>query len=763
MQSERNSPFTILQASSAGTVDPVCGMRVEPQRAAGAFEYQGQTYYFCSAHCHHRFAENPEAFLQPRAPAAVDDTAEYTCPMHPEVRQRGPGSCPLCGMALEPVDVSAEEHEDPELSDMRRRFAIAAVLTAPFVIFLFFDAGWPAGARQWLELVLATPVTWWCGWPFFQRAAASVRHRSPNMFTLIAMGTGAAYLFSLAAVLIPAWFPATFRDPMTGTIPLYFEPAAVITTLVLLGQVLELKARSRTGAAIRQLLHLTPPTATLVLPSGEREIPVSDVHPGARLRVRPGERIPVDGVVVEGQSAVDESMLTGEPFPVDKRPGDAVTGGTLNTTGSFVMEATRVGRDTVLAQIVRLVSEAQRTRAPIQGLADQVSAWFVPVVIGIALLAALFWLVWGPEPRGPHALVAALSVLIIACPCALGLATPMSIMVATGRGATEGVLIRRAEALEKLARATVLVIDKTGTLTEGKPQLRDVITLGGISEDQALAWAASVEMHSEHPIAHAIVSAARKKQLNFAPADHFASVAGHGADGLVDGHQIHVGRTGSPRASELEDRWPGATVVFVERDGELVGALAIADPIKPSAAQAISQLHALGLRTVMLTGDSWPAAEAVARKTGIAEFHARLRPEEKIAHVQMLQQRGEVVAMAGDGVNDAPALAQADVGIAMGTGTDVAMESAGIVLLRGDLTALVRARLLALETLRNIRQNLALAFGYNVLAIPIAAGLLYPWTGWLLSPMIASAAMTLSSVSVIGNALRLRKSKATVH
>jgi Cu+-exporting ATPase len=698
---------------------------------------------------------------------------EWTCPMHPEIVRDAPGSCPICGMALEPRTVTLEE-KNPELDDMTRRFRWAAVLTAPMLAFMVseFLPGQPLQRMlphrwlNWLQLVLATPVVVWGAWPFFVRGWASIVNRHLNMFTLIALGVGAAYAYSVVATLAPGLFPDSFRA--MGEVAVYFEAAATIVVLVLLGQVLELRARSRTSSAIRSLLGLAPKTARRIDQDGtERDVPLEQVLVGDRLRVRPGERIPVDGPVLEGQSTVDESMVTGEPIPVEKTAGSKVTGGTVNATGQFIMQAERVGGDTLLAQIVRMVSEAQRSRAPIQRLADTVSAWFVPIVIGIAVITFAVWSQVGPEPRLALALVNAVGVLIIACPCALGLATPMSIMVGTGRGAEAGVLIRNAEALEIFEKVTTIVVDKTGTLTEGKPRLTTVEPQPGTDEATLLRLAASLENVSEHPLAAAIVAGARDRNVGLSEVRDFQSVTGKGVIGIVDSRTIAIGNlkhfeslgidpgTLRERADAL--RREGQTVMFVAVDGRPAGLVGVADPIKPTTAEAIQALHREGIKVVMLTGDNRTTAEAVARSAGIDQVEADVLPDQKAVVVKRLQERGERVAMAGDGINDAPALAAADVGIAMGTGTDVAMESAGVTLVKGDLRGIVRARRLSRSTMRNIRQNLFFAFVYNVLGVPVAAGALYPFFGLLLSPMIASAAMTFSSVSVIGNALRLRR------
>jgi Cu+-exporting ATPase len=738
----------ILQEKPAGVRDPVCGMRVDPGRAAGSVEYQGQTYYFCSTGCADKFRATPEKYLHPQAvvepmqpnPAGV----EYTCPMHPQIWQIGPGSCPICGMALEPVSFTRESADEinPEYLDMMRRFWLSVAPSSILLGLMFFGGHWP-----WVELVLASPVVLWAGWPIFERAWASFVNRSPNMFTLIGAGAGIAYLYSVVATIAPRIFPESLRHH--GELASYFEPAAVIVCLVLLGQVLELRARGQTSSAIKALLKLAPETARRVRPDGgEEDVGLDQVHPGDLVRVRPGERVPVDGTVVEGSSFVDESMITGEPVPVEKAAGSRATGGTMNGTGAFMMKAERVGADTLLARIVKMVSEAQRSRAPIQRLADRVSAVFVPAVMAVAVVTFLVWALVGPQPRLAYALVNAVAVLIIACPCALGLATPMSIMVGMGRGATAGVLIRNAEALEGMERVDTLVVDKTGTLTEGKPRL---VRAG---EAEVLRLAASVEALSEHPLAAAIVAGALERKLRLSKAEQFGSIPGKGVMAMVDGHRVFVGKPASP---EEEPNSDGQTIVHVTIDGEPAGTLGLADPVKPSALEAIESLHRDGLRIVMLTGDNRSAAEAVARKLGIDQVQANVLPDQKADVVAKLQAEGRMVAMAGDGINDAPALARAQVGIAMGSGTDVAIESAAITLVKGDLRGIVRARALSKATMRNIRQNLFFAFVYNVIGVPVAAGVLYPFFGLLLSPIIASAAMTFSSVSVIGNALRLRK------
>jgi len=813
-------------------IDPICGMTVEPESAAGKFDYKGQTYYFCSVHCQKLFQTDPAKYLtaaqarqsgepqghqaqhhqhyQTAAAKPARSETIYTCPMDPEVRQQGPGTCPKCGMALEPLDIGAAwgkteytcpmhpeivrdapgscpicgmaleprtvtltEEKNPELDDMTRRFRVGVVLSLPVLLIAMSDMlpGQPlhriANARTliWFQFLLSTPVVLWCGWPFFQRAWASLVNRSLNMFTLIGIGVGTAYVYSVVATLFPDLFPHSLRDH-GGEVGVYFEATAVITTLVLLGQVLELRARSKTSGAIRALLGLAPKTARVVTADGsEKDVTLDQVKVGDVLRVRPGEKIPVDGVVIEGHSAVDESMVTGEPIPVEKVLNSKVTGGTVNGTGSFLMRAERVGSETLLAQIVRMVSEAQRSRAPIQKLADQVSSYFVPAVVAIAIITFIIWATVGPEPRLAYAMVNAVAVLIIACPCALGLATPMSIMVGTGRGATAGVLIKNAEALEILEKVGTLVVDKTGTLTEGKPRLASLVAAEGVNESELLRLAASLEKASEHPLAAAIVAGAQNRGLQLAKDQGFQSYTGKGIFGVVEGKRVALGNLGlfeelkitadplRERAEQL--RREGQTVMFIAVEKHLAGLIGVTDPIKPSTSEAIRQLHADAIRVVMLTGDSKATADAVARKLGIDEVHAEVLPSRKSEIVKRLQSNGRIVAMAGDGVNDAPALAQAHVGIAMGTGTDVAIESAGITLIKGDLRGIVKARALSRSTMRNIRQNLFFAFFYNVLGVALAAGVLYPFFGILLSPMIASAAMTFSSVSVITNALRL--------
>ncbi len=766
--------------------DPACGMNVDPVTSTHTGSFGGRTYYFCSQKCLAKFREDPSRYSAPaRTPPhekppkpATPVAGEYTCPMHPEIRQQGPGSCPICGMALEPRAVSVEEEGNPELADMKRRFWVSLALTIPVLIIAMgeFIPGQPlerlASPRTWtwVELILGTPVILWGGWPFFVRGWQSIVNRSLNMFTLIGLGVTVAYLYSLIAALAPGVFPASFRDN-GGNVAVYFEAAAVIVTLVLLGQVLELRARSRTGAAIKALLGLAPKTARLVREDGsEADVPLDQVQVGYRLRVRPGEKVPVDGVVVEGASSVDESMITGEPIPVEKGPGDRVTGATVNGTGSLVMRADRVGSETLLAQIVRMVSEAQRSRAPIQKLADQVAGYFVPTVVGASILTFIIWALVGPEPRMAHALIAAVAVLIIACPCALGLATPMSIMVATGKGATMGVLFKNAEAIELMRKVDTLVVDKTGTLTEGKPKLVAVKPAPGFDERRLLQLAASLERASEHPLAAAIVAGAEARGIEHFTAERFESVTGKGVKAQVEGASVLLGNRrlmedagvdpGNLAVEAEAMRADGQTVMFVAVEGKLAGLIGVADPIKTTTPEAIRQLHRENIRIVMLTGDSRTTAQAVAKKLGIDDVVAEVLPEDKSTAVKKLQDAGRFVAMAGDGINDAPALAQAQVGIAMGTGTDVAMESAGVTLVKGDLGGIVRARRLSRATMRNIKQNLFFAFVYNALGVPIAGGALYPFFGVLLSPMIAAAAMSFSSVSVVGNALRLRGVKA---
>ena len=789
-------------------------MTVDAETAAGMVPHIGTEYYFCSPICVDRFKAAPDTFLKPTAPAATPSAppgahpyicpmdpevrqqgpgpcpkcgmalepdladpagltkVEYTCPMHPEVVRDEPGACPICGMALEPRTVALADAPNPELVHMTRRFWIGAALTAPVFVLTMADM-LPGGRAalvgmqpaNWIGLACATPVVLWAGWPFFERAWTSLVNRSPNMFTMIGMGVGAAYGYSAVGTLAPRRFPEGFREH--GVVPTYFDTASVITVLVLLGQVLELRARGRTSAAIKSLLRLAPRTARVARDGAEVDVPISDVRVGDLCRVRPGEKVPVDGVLVEGRSAVDESMVTGEPLPAEKEPGSGVTGGTINASGTFLMRAERVGADTLLAQIVRMVGEAQRSRAPIQRLADAVAAWFVPAVVFVALLAFVVWSSAGPEPRFAHALVTAVAVLIIACPCALGLATPMAIMVGTGRGATAGILVKNAEMLERLEKVDTLVVDKTGTLTEGRPRLARIAARDGFSDLEALRLAAALEQGSEHPLAAAIVGGARERGLSLPRVEDFAAEPGRGVRGRADGRAVALGNAPmmnqlgiDAAAAEREAdalRASAATVVFLAIDGRLAALIAVVDPIKPSAREAIAALHAERLRLVMLTGDNRATAAAVARELGLDDVRAEVRPEEKRAVVQELQREGHVVAMAGDGINDAPALAEAAVGIAMGTGTDVAIESAGITLVKGDLVGIVRARRLSRATMRNIRQNLFLAFVYNMVGVPVAAGLLYPWTGTLVGPIWASVAMTFSSVSVIGNALRLRR------
>jgi Cu+-exporting ATPase len=769
-------------------LDPACGMTIDPATAAGSTEYNGRRYYFCHPSCLERFEANPDTFVSPRqwpadkpsdGDARSGGAVEYTCPMHPEIVRSSPGSCPICGMALEPRTITLDEPENPELTDMTRRLRIAALLGAPVVAAAMGDMliGPGLGGRidmrivNWMGLVLSTPVVLWAGWPFFERAWASILNRSANMFTLIALGVGAAYAFSVGATVAPGVFPEGFA--MDGVVETYFDTAVVITALVLLGQVLELRARGRTGAAIRQLLGLAPKTARVIKDGREYDAPLGDVVLGDLLRVRPGEKIPVDGTVVDGHGGVDESMITGEPIPVEKAPGARVIGATVNGTGTLVVRAERVGQETLLAQIVRMVGDAQRTRPPIQRLADTVAAYFVPAVVVVAVATFVIWSLWGPAPKVAHALVNAVAVLIIACPCALGLATPMAIMVGTGHGAAAGVLIKNAEALERFEAVDTLVVDKTGTLTEGKPRLSRVVArtpaVDAFREEDVLRMAAAVERASEHPLAAAILQAADERHVTVPSVDRFASITGKGIEGIVEGRQVLLGNRALlddrgvdvtamlPQADAL--RRDGETVMFCAIDGALAGILAVADPVKPSTSEAIAQLRREGLRVVMLTGDNRTTAAAVAARLELDDVIADLLPDQKRAAIAKLQSDGRIVAMAGDGINDAPALAQASVGIAMGTGTDVAIESAGITLVKGDLRGLVRARRLSRATMRNIRQNLFLAFVYNAVGVPVAAGVLYPFLGLLVSPIWASAAMTFSSVSVIGNALRLRRAR----
>src|SRR5262245_26342656 len=761
-------------AAADTAADPVCGMKVAIATARHKAEHEGHTYYFCSERCRTRFTADPPQFLKPAATASpAGQDVIYTCPMHPEIRKIGPGNCPICGMALEPETATAEPHANPELADMTRRFWICLVLALPVTAlemgghFTGLHALLGQQVSNWLQFALATPVVLWGGWPFFVRGWQSLRTRNLNMFTLIAMGTGVAWLYSVIAVALPGIFPPTFRGP-EGSVAAYFEAAAVITVLVLIGQMLELRAREQTSGAIRALLDLAPKTARRLGADGsDEEVPLDAIAVGDRLRVRPGEKVPVDGEVVEGRSALDESMVTGESMPVTKETGAKVIGGTLNATGSLVMRAEKVGRDTMLARIVQMVAAAQRSRAPIQRLADQVSGYFVPTVIAIAVAAFVAWAVWGPEPRLAFGLVAAVTVLIIACPCALGLATPMSIMVGVGRGAQAGVLIKNAEALERMERIDTLVVDKTGTLTEGKPKVVAIVPAPGFAEGDVLRLAASVEKASEHPLALAIVAMATERKLALAQVSDFDSPTGKGVLGTVEGRKLTLGNarflreTGIDTAtleSEAERlRQEGATAIFLGVDGKAAAVFAIADPVKETTPAALQALAREKVRVVMLTGDNRTTAQAVARRLGIAEVEAEVLPDQKSAVVEKLGREGRVVAMAGDGVNDAPALAAAEVGIAMGTGTDVAIESAGVTLLKGDLLGIVRARRLSQATMGNIRQNLFFAFIYNAAGVPIAAGVLYPFFGILLSPVIAAAAMALSSVSVVANSLRLRR------
>ena len=758
-------------------IDPVCGMSVAIDGAKHIAPYEGAEHYFCSSRCHDKFLADPELYLSGAHLNAVEEVPEgtiYTCPMHPEIRQPGPGSCPICGMALEPEMVSLDDGPDPELIDMRRRFWWSALLTLPLFVYamgdmvpwISFDQLIESAYAQWAQFALATPVVLWGAWPFFTRAVESLKTRNLNMFTLIGFGVAIAYIFSVVATIAPHIFPPAFHDH-SGRVGVYFEAAAVITTLVLLGQVLELKARGSTSSALRALLELAPPSAVKIFGSGdEREVPLDQLATGDRLRVRPGDKVPVDGEIEEGSSAIDESMISGEPLPVAKKTGDTVIGGTVNQTGGFVMRATGVGKDTMLSKIVQMVAEAQRSRAPIQRLADQVAGWFVPAVVVIAIVTFIVWAIWGPAPALAYALVNAIAVLIIACPCALGLATPMSIMTGTGKGAQHGILIRNAEALETLEKIDTLVVDKTGTLTMGKPDLVAVTPANGIDETEFLAAVAGVEMGSEHPLAHAIVEGAKARGVSPAEATDLASTTGEGVEASVQDRRVAIGNEKMMRRVGIDDdvwlgsaeggRKQGQTVMFVAFDGRPAGLIAVADPIKPTSAAAIAALHSRDIRVVMLTGDNRGTAEAVAREMGIDEVHANVSPEDKHSKIEELKAQGRRVGMAGDGINDAPALAAADVGIAMGTGTDVAIESAGVTLVRGDLTGVVQAIVLSRSTMRNIRQNLFFAFGYNTLGIPVAAGVLFPFFGLLLSPMIAAAAMSLSSVSVIANALRLR-------
>jgi Cu+-exporting ATPase len=753
-------------------------MIVDPTRTRHKAEHEGVTYSFCGPECREKFAAEPARFVAAKAEALAPKPAPsgtiYTCPMHPQIRRDGPGFCPICGMALEPEVATVSEGPSAELRDMTRRFWVGLVLSLP--VLALEMGGHLFGARMmlsdqvsnWIQLAFATPVVLWAGWPFFERGWASVISRSLNMFTLIAMGIGVAWVYSVIATIAPNVFPPAFRNA-EGAVPVYFEAAAVITVLVLLGQVLELRAREQTGGAIRALLDLAPKSARLIRSDGaEEDVPLDAVHVGDRLRVRPGEKVPVDGAVIEGRSAVDESMVTGESMPVAKNPEDKLIGGTINQSGAVVMRADKVGRDTMLSQIVEMVAQAQRSRAPIQRLADQVSGWFVPLVIAVAVIAFIAWAAFGPEPRYAFGLIAAVSVLIIACPCALGLATPMSIMVGVGRGAQSGILIKNAEALERFEKIDTLVIDKTGTLTEGKPKVV-AFRPDGVDERELLRLAASLEKLSKHPLAAAIVSAATERKLVLAKVEDFDAPTGKGVTGTIEGRKVALGNAAMMQAEGIdvagleaaanEMRNAGATAIFAAVDGKAIGVIAVADPVKPTTAAAVSALRDAGVRVVMLTGDNRKTAEAVARRLGIQEIEAEILPQDKGKVVERLRKEGRVVAMAGDGVNDAPALAAADVGVAMGTGTDVAIESAGMTLLRGDLQGMVIARRLSQATMRNIRQNLFFAFIYNAAGVPVAAGVLYPVIGLLLSPIIAAAAMALSSVSVIGNALRLRRAR----
>ena len=775
-------PAKYLSSKQASTdtktaTDPVCGMKVDPATSKHNLDHGGTTYHFCSAGCQAKFAADPGGYLKPKAAEPAKPGAIYTCPMHPQIRQVGPGSCPICGMALEPVEISAEATPNHELADMSRRFWVGLVLTLPvFILEMGSHVPWlglsnlmPEQWSIWIQFALSTPVVLWAGWPFFQRGAASVRTGHLNMFTLIALGTGAAYLYSLVATFAPGLFPAGFRM-MGGTVAVYYEAAAVITVLVLLGQVLELRARDQTGGAIRALLNLAPKTARRMRDGADdEEIALDHVQVGDRLRVRPGDGVPVDGTVLDGRSAVDESMVTGESMPAPKGKDDKLIGGTVNGTGSLVMRADTLGASGMLSRIVAMVADAQRSRAPIQKLADTVAGYFVPAVLGIAIVAFVAWAVWGPAPALAFALIAAVSVVIIACPCALGLATPMSIMVAVGKGAGAGVLIKSAESLERMEKVDTLVVDKTGTLTEGKPRITSVVAAAGLTEGDVLRLAASLERSSEHPLAAAVMAAAKENGIAAEEPADFASVTGKGVTGTVGGRPVALGNAklmadqkidmGELAAKADELRGFGATALFVAVDGKPGGVIAIADPIKATTRAALDSLRADGIHVVMLTGDNKTTAQAVARQLGIDDVEADVLPEDKNRIVRKLRADGKVVAMAGDGVNDAPALAEADVGIAMGTGTEVAIQSAGVTLVKGDLAGIARARALSRMTMRNIRQNLVFAFAYNAIGIPVAAGVLYPTFGILLSPVVAALAMSLSSVSVIGNALRLRAAR----
>lgn len=755
--------------------DPVCGMDVDPATAKGGHSiYQNHEYYFCSPKCKTKFDAEPEKYLKPVQISELPKDVEYTCPMHPQIRQIGPGNCPICGMALEPVMISLDQPEDQsEYLDMRKRFWVSAVLSLPLLAIAmgarhFLHNENLLGYMNWGELILATPVVLWGGWPFFVRFWQSLKNLSPNMFTLIGLGTGVAYLYSVVAVFFPTIFPSSFRNPETGEVGLYFEAAAVIITLVLLGQVLELKARGQTSAAIKALLGLAPKTARKIFPDGtEKDVSLDEIHPGDELRVRPGEKVPVDGIVISGASNIDESMMTGESIPVQKGPNDKVIGATVNTTGSLVIQATKVGKDSLLSQIVQLVAEAQRSRAPIQKLADVVASYFVPAVVLVAIVTAIVWAMAGPEPSLAYAVVNAVAVLIIACPCALGLATPMSIMVSTGRGAHVGVLFKNAEAIEVLRKVDTLVVDKTGTLTEGRPKLMNVKPVSGFSETEFLQLVGSIERGSEHPLAVAIVTGAEERGVELSSPVDFHSVTGKGAGAMVNGREVLVGNkalmdglkidTSSINAEVSSLQMQGHTVMYVAVDNRLAGFVSVEDPIKATTSEALKSLKEAGIKVIMLTGDNTRTAQAVARQIGIDEVKAEVLPQQKSEIVSQLKSQGKVVAMAGDGINDAPALALADVGIAMGTGTDVAMKSAGVTLVKGDLRGILKARLLSEKTIANIKQNLFFAFIYNVLGVPVAAGILFPFTGMLLSPMIAALAMSFSSVSVIGNSLRLRE------
>jgi Cu+-exporting ATPase len=817
-------PFLKIGVKEAGILDLVCGMTVNPETTKFRYEYNGTIYYFCSGHCLEKFKKEPETFvlkkagaeavaapilgkedssnimytcpmhpevrenkavpcpkcgmaLEPTGPPVATTKTEWICPMHPEVLSDKPGSCPICGMALEPRTAMLAEEENPELKDMTRRFNISVVLTVP-VVFIAMHHMIPGfslerlinpGVLRWLEFLLSTPVVLWGGWPFFVRGWQSIVNRSPNMFTLIGLGVSVAYIYSVVATFFPGIFPESFRGE-SGKVGVYFEAAAVIVTLVLLGQVLELRARGRTGAAIKALLGLSPKTARRIKEDGaEEDVPLEQVSPGDKLRVRPGEKIPVDSIVIEGASSVDESMITGEPIPVQKQAGDRVIGATVNGTGALIVKTERVGTESLLAQIVKMVAEAQRSRAPVQKLVDIVAVYFVQIVISVAIITFIIWAWLGPEPHFAYALINAVAVLIIACPCALGLATPMSIMVATGKGATLGVLFKNAEAIEVMKKINTLVVDKTGTLTVGKPEVVEIHPAEGWDENRVLYYAASIERGSEHPLAAAIVSAAEARKVDLTNAESFQSITGKGVTGKVDGHQVVLGNvkmvsdegidSGKLMEKAEKMRSEGQTVMFIAADKKIIGILGVADPIKETTPAAIQQLHDDGVEVVMLTGDSRTTAEAVAKKLNIDKVVAEVLPDQKAEEVKRLQGEGRIVAMAGDGINDAPALAQAHVGIAMGTGTDVAMESAGVTLVKGDLRGIVRARFLSRATMRNIKQNLFFAFVYNSLGVPIAAGILYPFFGILLSPMIAAAAMSFSSVSVITNALRLRKAR----